>query len=51
LFGSDFPTFQPDTHLDALLSINEVAPGGVDIPDDVLTSIAYARPLSMLGLT
>ncbi len=50
LFGSDFPTFQPAEHARSLLAVNQLAPGGMEIPEEVLRGIVSERPLAMLGL-
>jgi predicted TIM-barrel fold metal-dependent hydrolase len=50
LFGSDFPTFRPAEHARSLRAVNDDAPGGMEIPSDVLWGIIYDRPLSLLGL-
>ncbi len=50
LFGSDFPTFQPAEHARSLLAVNEEAPGGMEIPAEILWGIVHDRPLSLVGL-
>lgn len=49
LFGSDYPTFFPKDHLEGFLHINDRV-GSVEIPEKTLQEIAFARPLSLLGL-
>jgi len=52
LFGSDFPVLTPAQAMTRFRAINDWGAGAAlpRIPDDVIESIIYERPLSMLGL-
>jgi hypothetical protein len=51
LFGTDFPLLHPKFCVDALRGLNETNGGRLPpIPEKLVDSILYERPLSLLGL-
>jgi predicted TIM-barrel fold metal-dependent hydrolase len=51
LFGTDFPLLHPTFCVDALRGLNETNGGRLPpIPEKLVDSILYERPLSLLGL-